>query len=253
MYCIYKHTNKANGKSYVGLTMKGMRSRLRGHIAMTRSGSKFPFHCAIRKYGMRRNWESTVLAGNLTLDEASNLEEHYIRELNTLCPNGYNLHPGGYTAPSSNPDVAAVIGKKRKAFLSIKTNRDILSEQTKRHMAIPANRENIATKAKERWSNPEYKERVSIAVKRTLNSEKYKEGRQTMLTKSTRLITIGDISLSARNWDRKQQFVLGTISTRLNRGWSEQEAVMLPCSGHAVKRAGVRITGRPRKLRALMK
>lgn len=240
-HCIYKHTNKTTGKSYIGLTCKGMQERLRGHIGMATGGSMFPFHCAIRKYGFRRNWESVVLTDNLSLDEASSLEEYYISELDTLCPNGYNLHPGGYTSPFSNPEVAARAVKKIKEYYDIPKNREAQAVRTKKQMANPVNRQKIADKAKKRWSNPAYKARVSLVIKKVCNSEEYKKKLSVTANnkKSTRYITIRRTTLSARQWDRKLGFPLGTISTRLNRGWSEWDAITLPCGGHDVKRTAI--------------
>lgn len=59
MYLIYKHTNKINGKRYVGwaivkhkqLPQNAMMRRWKTHCSVTKKGSRSLFHCAIRKYG----------------------------------------------------------------------------------------------------------------------------------------------------------------------------------------------------------
>ena len=93
-YCVYVHTNKINGKKYVGQTVHGDRPHKRWD-----NGNGY-LHCpyfykAIQKYGWD-NFEHEVVAKNLTAQEADNLEKLLIEKLNTMCPDkGYNLEPGG--------------------------------------------------------------------------------------------------------------------------------------------------------------
>ncbi len=50
MIYVYFATNNVNGKRYVGIT-KDPKKRWRDHLWSARAGSKYPFHCALRKYG----------------------------------------------------------------------------------------------------------------------------------------------------------------------------------------------------------
>ena len=50
MACIYCATNTVNGKRYVGFS-KNLHRRKITHKSSARSGSLYPFHKAIRKYG----------------------------------------------------------------------------------------------------------------------------------------------------------------------------------------------------------
>lgn len=89
IYVIYKHTSPS-GKSYIGIT-KHYDRRCMQHSRV--DGSSPKFHHAIRKYG----WEAfthEVLATNLTLEEARELEQMCINKWNTI-KEGYNTHPGG--------------------------------------------------------------------------------------------------------------------------------------------------------------
>jgi len=45
---------------------------------------------------------------------------------------------------------------------------------------------------------------------------------------NAKLITINFVSLTAYKWEKKMGYKIGTIKTRLNRGWSEYDAVMTP-------------------------
>ena len=54
---IYKATFPS-GKAYIGQTTKSLGKRKRQHVRKALSGSPFPFHAAIRKYGAENvKWE----------------------------------------------------------------------------------------------------------------------------------------------------------------------------------------------------
>lgn len=92
-WCVYKHTNKINGKVYIGQT---------GNIPQRRWQSKGngyrgnpAFWRAIQKYGWD-NFEHEIVFDNLTLEEANQLEIKLIAEYNSTDSNcGYNLTYGG--------------------------------------------------------------------------------------------------------------------------------------------------------------
>lgn len=89
-YCIYVHTNKVNGKQYVGCTALNPLKRwqqnghgyLVGHDAFAKD---------IKEYGWD-NFSHEILAyGINTKKEAEALELQYMREFNSFIPNGYNV------------------------------------------------------------------------------------------------------------------------------------------------------------------
>ena len=107
-YCeIYKIINKSNDKIYVGQAVShilnhkryrpyGHEGRFRCHISEAFSTKKNQSHYlnnAIRKYGV----EDFVveLIECCEIKYANEREIHYIKELNSLYPNGYNLKNGG--------------------------------------------------------------------------------------------------------------------------------------------------------------
>lgn len=72
-YLIYKHTNKINGKIYIGITKNNIETRYKygeGYKSQV-------FGKAIEKYGWE-NFEHEVLKDNLTLEEAKSGEVYYI-------------------------------------------------------------------------------------------------------------------------------------------------------------------------------
>lgn len=82
---IYRTTNLMNGKVYIGKSMKSNPNYI---------GSGVLLRKAIRKYG-RQSFRKDVLEQCLTKDELNSREKHWILELNSLAPVGYNLTRGG--------------------------------------------------------------------------------------------------------------------------------------------------------------
>ncbi len=92
VYCVYVHTNRKNGKVYVGQT-KDVKKRF------ARGGSNYKknnyFYNAIKKYGWD-GFDHEILAYNLNKDEANEMEIYYIKKFDSTNPEkGYNIAPGG--------------------------------------------------------------------------------------------------------------------------------------------------------------
>ncbi|MFZ1932815.1 MAG: NUMOD3 domain-containing DNA-binding protein [Thermoguttaceae bacterium] len=98
--CVYQARNKLNGKSYIGKTNRILRLRKSGHFATVNAGSRCCFAGALRKYG-REMFEWTILFCSDDAAELSRMERHFIRELNTKVPFGYNRTDGGDGAPGT--------------------------------------------------------------------------------------------------------------------------------------------------------
>ena len=96
---IYKITCLANGKMYIGQTIKPIEKRFRGHLRDAKNGSGYYLHSAIRKYGpenftveeVSSYMAETKKELKILLDET---EKKYIQEFNSF-KNGYNLTLGG--------------------------------------------------------------------------------------------------------------------------------------------------------------
>lgn len=100
----------ANGKSYVGITTKSLKTRIKHHAADAANGSQYAVHKAWRKHGEP---VMTVLAVVEDRDLAET-EIRAIKEFNTLVPNGYNMTPGGEDSPMLVPEIKAkLVGIKR--------------------------------------------------------------------------------------------------------------------------------------------
>ena len=92
-YCVYIHTNKINGKKYVGQTSRNPKYRWgKNGIGYKRNPR---FYSAIKHYGWS-NFEHEIVASNLTKKEADNFEILLIDKLDTMNQDkGYNLTKGG--------------------------------------------------------------------------------------------------------------------------------------------------------------
>lgn len=81
IYCVYCHTNKINGKKYIGITNDIIRRwRCKGieYKPDKDSNQNRTFWNAIQKYGWD-NFEHEILVENLTINEAKELEKYYIK------------------------------------------------------------------------------------------------------------------------------------------------------------------------------
>lgn len=118
---MYVHTNKLNGKRYVGIT-----SRLkpeyrwnggRGYHENTH------FYAAIQKYGWE-NFEHNILYTGLSFDEAISLEKSLIAEWNTQdIRYGHNMTSGGEGTSDYHPSDAT------RAKLSLARRKENLSPE----------------------------------------------------------------------------------------------------------------------------
>jgi group I intron endonuclease len=89
---VYKITNKIDNKQWIGQTIRSLEERWAEHCKK-QSPCRY-LKNAIQKYG-RENFEIKILVRCNSIEEMNRREQYYIRLLNTLAPNGYNLDSGG--------------------------------------------------------------------------------------------------------------------------------------------------------------
>ena len=91
-YCVYSHTNKSNGKVFIGMT--GQKPEARWD-----NGRGYRWNVHFSKAIQRDGWdgfEHRVIKDHLTKDEANKLEVELISKYNTTDPAlGYNTSLGG--------------------------------------------------------------------------------------------------------------------------------------------------------------
>ena len=99
---VYMLTNTVTGKSYVGQTIQRPSARIRQHASgkqfgYTRSGKPTIIQRSVAKHG----WDAftwNILENNIAHKPVEILDErerYWIKEKQTLCPNGYNMDAGG--------------------------------------------------------------------------------------------------------------------------------------------------------------
>lgn len=95
MHTIYLLTNTANGKRYVGQTVKTAEARFANHVACARAGRGYLISKAIRKHGPEA-FRVHVIETCDTKARADNLERRWIKLHNAKSrEHGYNLTDGG--------------------------------------------------------------------------------------------------------------------------------------------------------------
>lgn len=116
---VYKLTNKINGKGYVGKATNSL-SRMYQHRSGRNYGGKKYTNIQlvdrkIQEYGWE-NFKVEWLETNIEPSELLNREAHWMRECNTLVPNGYNImKPGVEYPPMNDPTIRArAVASKRK-------------------------------------------------------------------------------------------------------------------------------------------
>lgn len=145
---IYKLTNKITGKSYIGQTiLKNPWRRIRTHFLSSPSKKRYYINNAVIKYG-KENFSWEIIDKADTQEELDHLEIKYIREHNTLTPNGYNEKTGGRGGSKMTPEKIKEVSKKVSAALKGKSK----SEQHKKAMSESRKGFTSANRVKARMS-----------------------------------------------------------------------------------------------------
>lgn len=97
-WLIYKHTNKINGKVYIGQTKQSPTSRWKNGLGYSDKHNSV-FSRAIKKYGWN-NFDHEIIEENISSQEQANLREiFWIKHFNSYIgfdnTNGYNMTLGG--------------------------------------------------------------------------------------------------------------------------------------------------------------
>jgi len=128
---IYKHTNKINGKSYIGLTTRSMEERLKQHLKSAENGDKFKFQRAIRKYGIE-NFSSEIIENNIPLYSIISEKINILSKREIYWINYYDTYNNGYNMTKGGEGTTGVkyTEERRQKVIKSNTNR-IISEETK--------------------------------------------------------------------------------------------------------------------------
>ena len=157
-YVVYKHTNKTNGKCYIGITGRANPNR-RWCGGAGYSQNKY-FYSAIQKYGWD-GFEHSIIAEGLSLEEAYEMEKKLIKEYDSANRlYGYNLDLGGNGAGSRSE---ATRQKNRETRIRLYRETDLrqkISEGGKRRFAKTEEHEKLSRAAILRNQDPQKFENI---------------------------------------------------------------------------------------------
>lgn len=175
MYSVYCHTNKLNGKKYIGVTKsKPERRWAKGEGYKTSRH----FYFAIQKYGWD-GFEHEILCEGLSKEQACEKEKELIREYQTTkAEYGYNLSTGGESGAAGIKQTEEVIQRRMNKLRGRKT-----SEETKRKQSEAAKgrtfsaetRKKMSEAAKGRVISAEQRAKISQGNKGKKRSEESKK------------------------------------------------------------------------------
>ncbi len=139
---IYKITNKISNKSYIGQCVShysngrkhGYLNRFKIHIKSSQNKNDCrALGNAINQYGVE-NFICELIC-ECKVDEMNTLEDKYIKEYNTLVPNGYNLMTGGCNGRLHSSETKEKMSNTRTGKKH--------SEETKKKMSESAKQKKI--------------------------------------------------------------------------------------------------------------
>lgn len=110
LYSVYCHTNKVNGKKYIGITKRSPEKRWANGYGYKNNKH---FFSSIEKYG----WDCfshEVLYSNLSFEDACAIEKEMIKKYDSSNPEkGYNIDLGGKSVESISEAHKKAISKSR--------------------------------------------------------------------------------------------------------------------------------------------
>jgi|AntAceMinimDraft_16_1070373.scaffolds.fasta_scaffold07422_9 hypothetical protein len=162
MNFIYITTNLVNGKQYVGSHLGEKNDSYLG-------SGKPAFSNAIKKYG-KENFKREIIE---ECDPSMNLilETKYIKEYNTLVPNGYNISPtggnkgGGKLNEITKKRISESLKGKNKGKKHSKESREKMSKAKRGIKLSEEHKKKISESEKGRVFSNETKKRISKSLK----------------------------------------------------------------------------------------
>lgn len=165
-YYIYKHTNKINGKVYIGQTYQKPERRWQNGLSTYRHNDHFIR--AIKKYGWE-NFEHEILLENLAEEEMKYWEDFYIEYYDARNPEkGYNIMKGGQKSPFEE------LWKNEDFRNKISNQQSLLMKE---RLKDPKERERLRQISIKNWEDhPERKNEYSQRMHDWLNEQWQNEG-----------------------------------------------------------------------------
>jgi group I intron endonuclease len=149
IYCI----TFPNGKKYIGQTKQKLKKRLQQHNKQKYCRA---VHNAIKKY---KEYRCDIIL-EIDNDKLDYYEEKYIKEYNTLVPNGYNIKEGGATSSFC---------EETKKLMSLSHKGKKHSEETKKIISSSLIGRNLSEETKIKISQSKKNSELSEESKKRMN------------------------------------------------------------------------------------
>lgn len=165
-YCVYCHTNKINGKKYIGITSAKPERRWQNGKGYKKNKH---FNSAIEKYGWD-NFYHTILFEDLTKEQAELKEILLIKIYKTNESEfGYNISNGGETKGKHSEETKKLLSDLAKQRYTIEKN----PMYNRRH--TEASRKKMSEALKGRVISEETKQKISIANKNKIVTQETRD------------------------------------------------------------------------------
>lgn len=171
MYKIYQITNKKNNKSYIGFTKLSIQQRFKTHLKRARNKVNRRLYDSINHHGPE-NFVLSLVEDDLTEEEAKEREIYWIKEKNTLIPNGYNMTLGGdgghttrnYTEEQRRKYIEKLSASQKNRWKTFKFSEETklkISNMNKGKTITSEQRAKISKTLKDKISSGDYKPNIS--------------------------------------------------------------------------------------------
>ena len=180
---IYISTNKTNGKNYIGQTTNPLNKRIQNHISRKLN---LPFSNALKKYGIE-NFEWFILEKCDNKEQLDEMEFHFIKQYNSLKPNGYNLTLGGEgtSGYTHNEKSKENMSKAQNKRYLIKTEKKKISEKQKKNWLDKNYREKQTEKIRKTCRKKEHRKNKSLQQKKMWQDEEYIANRKKLINSNS--------------------------------------------------------------------
>lgn len=139
-YVVYCHTNKINGKRYIGITSRKPERRWRNGEGYSHNHH---FYASIQKYGWH-NFAHEILYSDLKKEDAWEIEKRLIAEYDTTNEQkGYNIGTGGEHGADGSKRTAEQNSRKSQQMKAVMNDPAIVSKISKARQGIKFSDEHI--------------------------------------------------------------------------------------------------------------
>lgn len=215
-WCVYKHTNKTNGKTYIGITSRTPEQRWKNGAGYICNQC---FYNAIQKYGWDNGFTHEIICDKLSESEAKEKEVKYINLYDSMYPNGYNLTLGGEGVSGWK------MTEEQREKISIKNKGKKRSAETIEFL-----------RKRQFGKRPDDQTRKKMSMSQT--GRKHTDESKQKMSAARKIIGITEQCIAAGNESHKRMVGQYSLDGELLKVWScpTEAAEVLGLSRHAIYR-----------------